>query len=160
MKVDFVDPFVKAAFTVFEMVTGGTPSKGELSLRHSTFTSQQITIIAGVNGQIQGTVLYGMPNRTAQRIASTMMGSELNELDDMALSAVSELGNMITGNAATILSQNGYDVDITPPSVVRGTNVEVLTMVAALVVPISTSAGDVEINVALEENAVSKAKAA
>ncbi len=160
MKVEFVDPFVKAAFTVFEMVTGGTPSKGELSVRSTTFTSQQITIIAGVNGQIEGTALYGMPVRTAQQIASAMMGSEVKDLDDMALSAVSELGNMITGNAVTLLSQNGYDVNITPPSVVKGTNIEVLTMVPALVVPISTGVGDVEINVALEEKAMSAAKAA
>ena len=75
----------------------------------------------------------------------------MNELDKMVLSTVSELGNMITGNAVTLLSQNGYDVDITPPSVIKGTNIEVSTTVPALVVPISTSAGDVEINVALEE---------
>ena len=151
MKVEFVNPFVKAAFTVFEMATGSTPSRGKLSVRSTTFTSQQITIIVGVNGQIEGTVLYGMPDRTAQQIASAMMGSEVNELDKMVLSTVSELGNIITGNAVTILSQNGYDVDITPPSVVKGTNIEVSTTVPALVVPISTSVGDVEINVALEE---------
>ncbi len=151
MNVEFVNPFVKAAFTVLEMATGSTPTRGKLSVRSATFTSQRITIIVGVNGQIAGTVLYGMPERTAQQIASVMLGSEVNEVDRMVLSTVAEMGNMITGNAITLLSQNGYDVDITPPSVVKGTNIEVSTAVPALVVPISTSAGDVEINVALEE---------
>ena len=86
-----------------------------------------------------------------------MIGVEVTSLDEMAWSALSELGNMITGNAATLLSQNGYDLDITPPSVIRGTDVEVSTRVPALVVPLSTPFGRVEINVALEENMMQKA---
>ena len=57
MNVEVVNPVVKAAFTVFEMATGSTPSRGKLSVRSTTFTSQRITIIVGVNGQIAGTVL-------------------------------------------------------------------------------------------------------
>ncbi|MNP65802.1 CheC-like family protein [compost metagenome] len=37
----------------------------------------------------------------------------------MGQSAISELGNMISGNASTILSNQGYVVDITPPRVIK-----------------------------------------
>lgn len=157
MRVEFIDPFVTSAFNVFEMVTGDAPSRGQLSLRSASFTSQQITIMAGVNGQIEGTVLYGMSIVTAQKIASAMIGSEVTDLDEMAWSALSELGNMVTGNAATLMSQHGFDVDITPPSVIRGIDVEVATRVPALVVPVNTGFGRVEINVALQEQAIAKA---
>lgn len=157
MKVEFVNPFVSAAFTVFETVTGQKPERGQLAMRSATFTSQQVTIMAGMNGQICGTALYGMSVVTAQKIASAMIGAEVAELDEMAWSALSELGNMITGNAATLISQTGYDLDITPPSIIRGLDVEVSTKVPALVVPLSTPFGRVEINVALEENAMRKA---
>ncbi len=45
------------------------------------------------------------------------MGMPVTELDDMATSAISELGNMIMGNAATIFSTKGIVIDITPPTV-------------------------------------------
>lgn len=157
MKVEFIEPFVGSVFKVIEMVTGDAPKRGQLALRKSTFTTQEVTIMAGVVGEVEGTVLYGMSKETAMKIAGVMMCSELTEFDAMALSALSELGNMITGNAITSLSQNGYDVDITPPSVVRGMNIEVSTRPAALVVPVNTHFGCIEINVSLEEHAEKKA---
>lgn len=157
MRVEFVEPFVSSAFHVFESVMGENPSRGQLSLRQNIFTTQQVTIVAGVNGEVEGTVLYGMSLVTAQKIAGAMIGSDIDHLDEMALSAVSELGNMITGSAATMLSQTGFDVDITPPSVVRGVEVEVTTRTPALVVPVNTQFGRVEINVAIAENTMRKA---
>ena len=50
-----------------------------------------------------------------------MMGMPVENLDDMAISAISELGNMIMGTAATMLSENGVIIDITPPVVELGT---------------------------------------
>ncbi len=67
MKVEFVNPFVSAAFAVFESVTGEKPTRGELSLKSLRFTTQQVTIMAGVNGQIGGMALYGMSLVTAQK---------------------------------------------------------------------------------------------
>lgn len=157
MKVEFIEPFVSAAFNVFAAVTGDSPTRGPLALRTGTFTSQQVTIMAGVNGQVQGSALYGMSMVTAQKIAAAMIGSNVESLDEMAVSAISELGNMITGNATTMLSQAGYMVDITPPSIIRGVDVEVSTKVPALVVPVSTKFGRVEINVALAENTMKMA---
>jgi chemotaxis protein CheX len=161
MKVEFVEPFVSAAFTVLETLTGDKPERGQLSLRTATFTSQQVSIMAGVNGEIEGAALYAMSIVTAQKIAGAMMGGvQVNELDEMALSAVSELGNMITGNATTLLSKKGYDIDITPPSVIRGNDVAVSTRVPAIVVPMNTGYGCVEINIALIESKDAKTKAA
>ena len=100
------------------------------------------------------------PKETAKQIAGAMIGAEVPQLDEMAMSAISELGNMITGNATTLISQKGYDVDITPPSVIRGEQVEVSTRVPAIVVPMNTQFGKVEINVALAENTSSASKVA
>jgi chemotaxis protein CheX len=157
MRVEFVNPFITAAFTVFESVTGHRPERGQLALRNTTFTTQQVTIVAGVSGQVSGTALYGMSIVTAEKVAGAMMQSDTTTLDEMAWSALSELGNMITGNAVTLLSNNGYEADISPPSVIRGKDVEVSTRTPAIVVPITTPYGLVEINVALEENALAKA---
>ena len=36
--------------------------------------------------------------------------------DELGLSALGEIANIITGNAATNLAQLGYDCDISPPA--------------------------------------------
>ncbi|MCE5324623.1 chemotaxis protein CheX [bacterium] len=157
MKVEFIEPFVGAAFSVLETLSGEKPTRGQISLRTNTFTTQQVTIVAGVNGNVEGVSLYGMSLVTAEKIATMMVGSPVDGLEGMGLSALSELGNMITGNAITMLSRNGYDVDITPPSVIRGTSVEMSTKTPALVVPVCTQYGTIEVNVALAEIAVQAA---
>jgi chemotaxis protein CheX len=45
---------------------------------------------------------------------------QLDEFDEMATSAIGELGNMISGTIATSLEKIGYTINITPPSVVEG----------------------------------------
>jgi len=80
-----------------------------------------------------------------------MMGCEVNELDDMALSAISELGNMIMGNAATIFSQNAKLIDITPPTAVKG-NVSFMTQgLTNIAMPLITAEGDtlLQVNIAI-----------
>jgi chemotaxis protein CheX len=157
MKVEFIEPFLKAAFSVLETLIGDRAERGTLSMRANTFTTQQVTIMAGVNGQVEGIALYGMSLVTAQKIASAMMGEEVVQMNEMAWSAVSELGNMITGNAANLLYEAGFKCDITPPSVIQGMNVQISTRVPTLVVPMQTSFGRMEINVALAESAMRKA---
>jgi chemotaxis protein CheX len=157
MRVEFIEPFVKAAFTVLETLVQDRAERGTLSMRGSSFTTQQVTIMAGVNGEVEGTALYGMSLVTAQKIASAMMGEDLPQMNEMAWSAVSELGNMITGNAANLLYEAGFKCDITPPSVIQGMNVQISTRVPTLVVPMMTSFGRMEINVALAEGAMRKA---
>lgn len=153
MRVEFVDPFVRAAFSVLEMLIQDSPERGDLAIRGTTFTSQQVTIMAGVNGDVEGTALYGISLITAQKIASAMIGEDVARMDDMAWSAISELGNMITGNATRLLYEAGYECDITPPSVLRGADIRVSTRAPAIVVPVSTKFGRMEINVAMEESA-------
>jgi len=151
MKIEIVDPFVRAAFAVLEQVLQQRPERGQLSMRNATFTTQQVTIVYGVVGMVEGSILYGMSLVTAAKIASMMIGSPLMSFDNLASSAISDLGNMVTGNAAASLAEAGYTCSITPPSIVRGANIRISTVTAALVVPVNTVAGRVEFNIALQE---------
>jgi len=151
VKVEFVSPFVQAGFLVIKTLMNDDPQRGPLSMRSITFTTQQVTIIAGVNGDVQGAVLYGMSLVTAQKLASAMTEQPITEMDDSAWNAISELGSIITGNAVELLSKAGYKCDITPPSVIQGPRMQISTCVPALVVPVITRFGRIEMNVALQE---------
>ncbi len=152
MKVEYVNPFVNAAFSVIEMAIGLKPEKGQLGMRPAVFTSQQCNVITGVTGQIEGQVIYGMSLITADKVASQMLGQPIRTFDQLAASAIAELGNMITGNAMALLSEAGYICDITPPSIIRGTNVKISTLsIPSLVIPICLEIGEIELTVSLKE---------
>jgi chemotaxis protein CheX len=152
MKVEYINPFVMASFSVLEMVLGQKPTKGQLSMRPNVFTSQQCNVITGVAGKVEGQVIYGMSLMTADKIASTMLGQPIRTFDQLAASAIAELGNMITGNAMAHLSEAGYVCDITPPTIVRGSNVKISTLtIPAIVIPICVEQGQLELTVCLQE---------
>ncbi len=151
MKVELVEPFVRAGFLVVETVLNQKPVRGTLSMRRIASTTQQITIELGVDGVVAGNVLYGMSMTTAQKMASVMMGQPLASMDEMAWSAISELANIITGRATQLLSDRGYECNISTPTIIKGWNVEVSVAVPALVVPMVTTCGSFEINTALYE---------
>lgn len=153
MKVQYINPFIEASFKVIEMVIGLQPVKGTLAMHPSMFTTQQCNIITGVTGKVEGMVIYGMSLTTADKIASKMIGQPVRTFDQLAASAIAELGNMITGNASMLLSEAGFICDITPPSIVRGTSLKMTTLnIPALVVPLCLDGiGDIEMTVSLQE---------
>lgn len=157
MKVQYVSPFAEAAVKVFETILGGSPERGALSARPQLFTTQQINIVCGVTGAVEGLVIYGMSMITADKIASKMIGAPVVTFDQLAASAIAELGNMISGNSLALLAAQGYVSDITPPTIIRGTNVKITTLdIPALVIPLQLrDLGSFEINVSLQERRAS-----
>jgi chemotaxis protein CheX len=81
-----------------------------------------------------------------------MGGLPVDSLDDMAKSAISELGNMIIGNTATILSTRGISVEITPPSLHVGENTDdAQSTMNTICVPLDLGdSRNVDINVFIE----------
>ena len=73
-----------------------------------------------------------------------MMGMPVEELDEMGRSALGEFSNMVTGNASTLLSNSGVQVDITPPSIIFGKDVYfIISSVETLKIDMETSLGKV-----------------
>jgi chemotaxis protein CheX len=154
MKAEYINPFVSAAVEVCQMVLGITPQRGQLNARKGIFTSQQCNIVLGVTGQLEGMIIYGMSIFTADKIASQMLGTTIRTFDELAASAIAELGNMISGNALTKLAGTGYRCNLSPPSIIRGSSVRISTLeIPTLVVPLITELGELEINVGLQERA-------
>ncbi len=152
MKAEFVEPFVQSTFHVLSMVAGLETERGALALRKGkTFTAQQLNVVIGVNGDIEGVAVYGMALTTAQKIAGAMLGQPATAFDEMAASAIGEMANMISGGAMTSLSAVGYNCQITPPSMIRGVGTEITTITPSLVVPVRTQFGKMEISLALVE---------
>jgi chemotaxis protein CheX len=153
MRVEFINPFIAAAFNVFERFSKTPASKGKLSKTTSPVKGKEVNVVIGVTGSIVGQVICSMSLETARKIASLMLlGMPVTELDGLAKSAISELGNMITGNAATELGNSGYWCTLTPASIFIGREITVSVQdVQILQIPVETDMGEFIIFVALKE---------
>ena len=121
MDAKLVNPFVDAFTSVMPQMGFAEPKRNKLYVREKNAISLGVSVIVGFTKQIRGNVVYNMSEETAKFIASTMMmGMPVAELDGMAQSAISEMSNMLTANAATNLTGMGLEVDISTPSLTVG----------------------------------------
>lgn len=149
MKAEVINPFLESARHVIEQVIQVSPSTGNLGVKEISLLEDHIWILIGMTGQMKGDIVFGLKEQVALRMISVMMGGYvLTEMDEMGQSAISELGNMISGNASTILSNQGVNVDITPPKVLRSTNVTNFDTKKALCIPLQMDGiGELDIQV-------------
>jgi len=150
-----MNPFIEAANEVLLAEAEVATNRGNLTLHKSAFTSNAITVLISLVGQVQGVVLYGLSIPTGVELVSRMMGQEFDEFDDLAQSGIAELGNVITGRATIKLSQAGYTANISPPTLILGEGVKISTLdFSRIVVPLNTKIGDVAVHLALRESKV------
>ncbi|HAK46062.1 MAG TPA: chemotaxis protein CheX [Spirochaeta sp.] len=152
MRVEYINPFVEAAFNILKEVVDSDIKRGELYLKSTSQPVLGVAAIVGLAGDVEGRVLFDMSEVTALAIAGQMNGEELSSFDDLAKATITELANMITAQAVTKLHELGFTFDLTPPAIFTGENMEITDAgVEALIVPIELSQGRMEINVAVRE---------
>lgn len=82
-----------------------------------------------------------------------MTGEPVETLDEVALSALGEIANIITGNASTRLSAEGFAYDIRPPVIIEPAGSRFTTMGGqAILVKFTSDLGDLSIRVSLNES--------
>lgn len=119
MEAEIINPFLESAQNVIEQVANVRPTPGKLAIKDIGHATDYIWIEIGLRGQVDRDIHFGLQEQVALKLISAMMGGYiLTEMDEIAHSAISELGNMISGNASTMLFNNGITVDITPPRLI------------------------------------------
>ncbi|WP_281889258.1 chemotaxis protein CheX [Paenibacillus sp. YYML68] len=149
MKAELINPFLESARIVIEQVANVRPSTGELGVKDVIFIDNYIWIQIGMTGQMQGDIVFGLKEDVALKVVSAMMGGyPISEMDDMSKSAISELSNMISGNASTMLFNQGVRVDITPPKMLHSSSSDGIDAKKALTIPlIMEGIGELDIQV-------------
>jgi chemotaxis protein CheX len=149
MKAEYINPFLESARIVIEQMINIRPTTGQLGIKDVKFVEKYIWIQIGITGQMQGDIVFGLHEAVALKLVSAMMGGfVLTEMDEMGQSAISELGNMISGNASTMLYNQGVKVDITPPKIVQSATSAGFVPKKALTIPlIIEGIGELDIQV-------------
>ena len=154
MLVEYINPFIIGAVEVFEQIASIELKKSGIALKDNSVPSNEIAIIIGVTGYLEGQVVYSFKTHTAERIVQSMMpNSPPEKQKEYLVSAISSLANMITGRATILLAGKSEIIHITPPSVIMGDRLGIKFLdIKTLSATFSSRFGTMEINVALQQS--------
>ncbi|OPX43872.1 CheY-P phosphatase CheX [Ruminiclostridium hungatei] len=154
MNIEYINPFIEASQTVLKQVANVDARLGKVFLKSSPYMGESILIIVGITGKIRGQAIFTMTKSVAFKIASAMMfGMPVDELNEISKSALSELTNMILGNTATILYNKGIGIEITPPSLLLGENLQITpSKMKTICIPLYLNDAEIlEIDISVED---------
>jgi len=156
MKAEYVNPFIVCTIRTLKSLIQVDAMRADISSRAQPYAGYEVMLLLGVAGDIEGQVVYGMRLGVALDLASRMMfGAPLDDLDNLAKSALSELALITFDTVRNELAAAGFHCMSTPPSVItsyltKGLEMDISTArIRTLIVPISYEAGEIEINIAL-----------
>ncbi|EPR12900.1 chemotaxis protein CheX [Ruminiclostridium papyrosolvens] len=154
MNIEYINPFIEASQTVLKQVVNVDARLGKVFLKNSPYQGESILIIVGITGKIRGQAIFTMSKEVAFKIASAMMmGMPVDELNEISKSALSELTNMILGNTATLLYNKGIGIEITPPSLLLGENLQISqSKMKTICIPLYLSDNEIlEIDISVQD---------
>ncbi|MBF8984913.1 chemotaxis protein CheX [Lutibacter sp. B2] len=152
MKAEYINSFIKASKDVLTQMTTMDFQVEKPYLKENPINVSNVIIIVGITGEIRGQVVFSMNEITAKQVVSNMMGGmPVDELNDISKSALSELGNMIMGNSATLLFNIGKNIDITPPTLMIGQNVSMSGQMTTVCIPLTYNEHHIELDIFMKE---------
>lgn len=158
IQLEALNPWIGAAFSVMGTVLEEEPTKGPLAVLAQPLTACQVNVLVRVTGDFSGVVVFGMGLVTADRIASVMLTQHVKSFDQVAANALASLVHRITLQAQSAFAQSGLRCEFSSPAIMKGSRVEIHDLaLPAVVVPLTTSMGDVLLAVGLRRTQASRA---
>lgn len=116
MKPVYIKYLIESVKEIFAENFGLTPEKAKVSF-YTHDMSSDVAASIGLIGDLEGNIILMVKKPVALKIASSMFQDDIQELDELSLSSITELVNFIAGRMITKLYNLKYDNDITPPEI-------------------------------------------
>lgn len=82
-------------------------------------TNDCVFVEVGLIGDQEGRAVFCFSNKLAFNLINSMTFMEVNQVDELVCSALAEVSNISSGNAATYMTKKGVACDITTPLVFK-----------------------------------------
>jgi CheY-specific phosphatase CheX len=154
MKTEWINPIVQSTFDVLEEILAADISRGKLQEHTGALPLHRVSVLAGLNGTIEGTVLLSMPLDVVLSIAAIIAGQEVEALDGVAQAAVIGLMDTIMQEALQRFAHAHPELSVraTPAVLFWGHGIQwSCTEIEAAVIPLKMPLGTVELAVGLRE---------
>jgi chemotaxis protein CheX len=137
IKVEHINPFIKATIESFSTMIGITIKPSKIKLKDSANTTHDISGIIGLSGGAKGAIALSFPKDCALDVVSKFIGEEVPDINEDVTDAIGELANIIAGYAKKDLTE--FNIQISLPSVITGQGHKVSDAknVKAMVIPFS-----------------------
>ncbi|MCG8568899.1 MAG: chemotaxis protein CheX [Spirochaetes bacterium] len=158
MKAEWINPFMSNAIAVLEQMANIKFERSSMTMKEDPTPTNEISIIVGITGFIQGQVVYSLKEHTAQRIAQALAPNEKTVVDGAFIeSSIAEIANIITGRTTIQLSGKDRVLHITPPTIIMGKNYSIsFIKLNTISVNLSSRFGTMEVNIAMKEEEENK----
>jgi len=108
---------------IFQSMLGVEPRLESLQHKEEPLHNQGIAAIVGYAGEVDGSVIFTCSVKLAATLAGLMLmeddvDPESEDVDD----AVGEIGNMIAGQLKNLVCENGNEVQLSIPVIIREGN--------------------------------------
>lgn len=154
MDLKLVEPFVKSAQDVIKQMTDiDIEISGEPYNYEGDLNSYGVSSIINFSGKIKGRFVLDIDPVLAFKIAENLIGEYCdNAKDRMFLAAISEINNIIAGDANTSINNELLlSLRLAPPIVFSGNNVVISTIkMDSMVIDCKTSYGNMKLNVGFQ----------
>ncbi len=149
MDVNIINPVLSAFANIIPQIGFSQIIRQGIKVTDPALENTGVLININVVGSLKGSILIGMSLDDAKKFASKMMmGMEVPEMNSMAISAISEMSNMVCANACVLYNEVGIQgLDISPPTVLLGEGGHVMLATPQIIVV--TFMVDNEIEVAI-----------
>jgi len=115
----YTNCFVQSISNVFKKML-------DLTITNFTYVPEPIresdvAVQIGLIGAHEGNAVFIFSPKTTLGLIKAMTFMELSEIDEIAYSALSEIANIISGNAASLIAESGNACDIKTPQIISET---------------------------------------
>jgi chemotaxis protein CheX len=154
MKMELIQPFINAADAVLAETLACPVTVSDISMEEEAYQRRATAVLIEISGDIEGRVIFDVEDAAAMKVAATISGCpDLDPDPQLIRETVSELANLVIGNAVTALNDQGFRFKVHPPEEHSGQQgLSGTEDTEALVMDFSSSAGSVFMNVAMRYN--------
>lgn len=150
MKAEHINPFIISVCKIMKDICMLDLKMGKPFVKDDKYEGDSSLIKLGIIGALKGEVVLSLHYETALAVISKMMMMPVNEIDAIGQSAISELGNMIAWNAATVFANDSTIIDITTPDYCVGKDYAGSGK-QVFCIPFESDIGELSINIFIEE---------
>ena len=141
--MNFSEAIIDATSDVFstmimlDAVPGSPLTEKMLSFQDS------ITGMLGFSGDIKGILRIHCPDRVAMAITGSLLGMDVDQIDDDVRDAIGEIANMVAGGLKVNLARHNRNIEMSIPTAIGGKSYTVHSLASAerITVPFAMEAG-------------------
>ena len=154
MNVNLINPVLETMVSVLSTMANLQPSIGKPSLKQNEIALGEVTgMMSMVSPKMRASLAITFTRAAILDLVKRMLGEELSEVDDTARDMAGEMTNMVVGGAKNLYAAQGYDFDMSTPSILMGVNHTVHHAYPGktIVMPFSSDSGEFFVEICFEE---------